>query len=239
MKVDVIATVDEVKVEDIKNKTVIVLDILRATSTIVTALAHKAKRVIPVETIGQARQYREEDQLLAGERYCKRVAGFPFTNSPTEMSSSQIEGKTIVLTTTNGTRAIQKSIKAARVLIGSFLNGPTVARLAIELRRDITILCAGSRQKFALEDGLCAGYLLNEMTQLVSDLCIDDFGESMLAAFKYYEDQLPAVMHTTATGKRLVAVGSVDDIVFCSQKDVYSFVPVLKENAILIDFPIH
>ena len=236
MKVEVVSNVEEVKWEDIKNKTVIVIDVLRATSTIITALACGAREVIPVETLGQARQYRGEQYLLAGERYSKRVSGFPYANSPTEIQQAPLQGSTLVLTTTNGTRAIQKSLKADRVAIGSFLNGSACANWAIATQKDLPILCSGTRGKFALEDGMAAGYILNQMKESTLDLRIDDFGEAMIAAYEQHKDRLPEVLQTTATGNRLVQNGYLDDILFCAERDRFRFVPIVQDNAIVIHF---
>lgn len=236
MKVEVVSNVDEVKWEDIKNKTVIVIDVLRATSTIVTALACGAREVIPVETLGQARQYRGEQYLLAGERYSKRVSGFPYANSPTEIQQAPLKGSTLVLTTTNGTRAIQKSLKADRVAMGSFLNGSACANWANTNQKDLTILCSGSRGKFALEDGMAAGYILNQLKENVIGLEIDDLGEAMIAAYEHHKDRLPEVLQTTATGCRLVQHGYLDDVLFCAERDRFRFVPIVQDSAIVLHF---
>lgn len=237
MKIEVVCKVDEVKFDEIKHRTVIVIDVLRASSTIAAALAHGASEVIPVETIGQARMYKGEQYILAGERYGKRVCGFPLTNSPTEMTNAPLHGHSLVLTTTNGTRAIHKSWKADTILIGSFLNGLACAKMAQQLRKDITILCAGSRQQFALEDGICSGYLLSLLQQGVPELIINDFGMAMLAAFHGYKNNLFQVLRTTATGKRLVQAGNEEDIGFCAQQDLYSFVPTLRSESIIVQYP--
>lgn len=238
MKVDVVSQVDELKLDEVKNRTVIVIDVLRASSTVITALAQGAEEVIPVETIGQARQHQGNHYLLAGERYGKKIMGFPFSNSPTEMCSAPLSGNSLILTTTNGTRAIQKSLKAEAVLIGAFLNGKACADLALQLRRDLTLLCAGSRQKFALEDGLAAGYILSQMLQNYSDICTNDLGKAMCAAYQFHKDHLTETLQETATGKRLMHAGNFADIEYSAQKDLYSFVPILKNEALLIHFPI-
>lgn len=150
VKVEVISTVDEIRHEEIFHKTVIIIDVLRASSTIVTALSKGYEQVIPVETIGQAQSLQSETAYLAGERYGKKIQGFDFSNSPTEiMAESQIR-PTLILTTTNGTKAIQKAKKGESVLIGCLMNAKACADKALAYQRDITILCAGSRQLFAL-----------------------------------------------------------------------------------------
>lgn len=233
MKIEVVPTVDEVKLEHIKHRTVIVIDVFRASSTIAAALAHGANEVIPVETVGQARVYERDGYVLAGERYGKKIVGFPFANSPTEMTTASLNGCSLVLTTTNGTRAIQKSWKAADVLIGSFLNGTACAALAMRFKRDLTILCAGSRQQFSLEDGLCAGYIASIVTSIDSRATVNDFGKAMTAAYQFHQHDLPAILKSTMTGKRLVQAGYEADLAFCAQKDHYELAPILRQNAIV------
>lgn len=237
MKIEVVSRVDEVKIEEIKHKTVIVIDVLRASSTITTALAHGAAEVIPVETIGQARGFQGDQYILAGERYGKKVIGFPYSNSPIEMTQAPLTGNSLVLTTTNGTKAIHKCWKASSILIGCFLNGATCAQMALQLKKDITILCSGSRQKFALEDGVCAGYIVACITQQVSNLFINDLGKALLSSYEYHKDQLSEVLKTSATGQRLLSWGNESDVEFCAQKDLYPFVPRVKEESIILQFP--
>ena len=237
MKIEVVSKVDEVKLEEIKHKTVIVIDALRASSTIITSLACGAKEVIPVETIGQARQFLGNSYLLAGERFGKRISGFPYTNSPTELSAAPLDGCSLVLTTTNGTRAIHKAMKADSILIGSFLNGTACAKMAAGFRKDLTILCAGSRQNFALEDGIAAGYILSVLREHIKDFCLNDLGLAMMATYEYQKDNLALVLESSATGKRLLAMGCSADVHFCAQRDTYSFVPIVRDDSIVLDFP--
>lgn len=118
MKVEVIAQLDELRMEDILNKTVIVIDVLRSSSTIVTALAIGYREVCTTETIGQARNLESDDYFLAGERYGKKIQGFTFSNSPCEIQEVPVTRSGLILTSTNGTRAIQKAKKGSLVLIG-------------------------------------------------------------------------------------------------------------------------
>ena len=123
MKLDVIISADNIKEEYLEDKIVVVIDMLRATSVIITALANKAKEVFPILTVEEAFNKKEEflrvekEVLLGGERKALKIEGFDFSNSPLEYTSEKVKGKTIILSTTNGTRAINLSLKAEEILI--------------------------------------------------------------------------------------------------------------------------
>ncbi|MEF3301944.1 2-phosphosulfolactate phosphatase [Paenibacillus sp. GYB003] len=234
MLVDVIPCVNEARSDDLIQKTVIVIDVLRATSTIVTALEHGCAAVVPTETVNQAKQCQQEGDLLGGERFCKKIAGFDFGNSPAEYSTPAVAGKRVVLTTTNGTRAIQKSQRAGRMLAGCLLNAEACAEAAYSFGRDIVILCAGTQDEFCLEDGLCAGLLVRYLQQLGDGrLQANDFGSAMLHAFDAVQGGLEEALLSCASGRRLVKLGHEDDVRFCARTNVYRLVPVWKDQSLV------
>ncbi|MDF2720415.1 MAG: 2-phosphosulfolactate phosphatase [Paenibacillus sp.] len=230
MRVDVIPTVNEARVDGLFQKTVIVIDVLRATSTIVTALAHHCSSVIPVETVNQALQLQQPGDLLGGERQCKKIAGFHYGNSPLEYTAADISGKRIVMTTTNGTRAIQKCQRAFRTLAGSLLNAEACAKAAFSLRRDVAIVCSGTRDEFCLEDGLCAGLLLCYLRQLNEEpVATNDFGIAMQLAYERSAGRLTETLLDSDSGQRLCKLGLEEDVHFCAQLNRFELVPVWKE----------
>ncbi|TCS84020.1 2-phosphosulfolactate phosphatase [Tepidibacillus fermentans] len=228
MLVDVIPIVDEVKNENLYKKTVIIVDILRTSSTIITALANGIEWIIPAETIGQVKTIKniETSALLAGDRFSKKIQEFDLGNSPLEYTSLPLKNKKIILTTTNGTRAIQKAGKGEYIFIGGFLNGASCIQKALKLKRDIVILCVGNRNEFALEDGLAAGFLIDTLMKNSDQAYeINDFGKAVYGMYKYYEDKLTDILKTTETAKRLTQLGFGDDIHFSSQINYYSVCP--------------
>lgn len=229
MHIDVIASINEARAIDLSQRTVIVIDVLRATSTIVTALAHGASGVIPVETIGQAKQCAGTHDLLGGERYCKNIPGFDLGNSPLEYTGASMKGKRIILTTTNGTRAIQKSLKAEYIFAGSLLNAKACAMTALKLRNDIALLCAGTQDNFAFEDGICAGMILHEMLHLPLpselNLVYNDLGKMVLSAYRHHQDNMHMALMDCASGRRLMKIGYAQDIEHCAQLNAISLVP--------------
>ncbi|WP_195571174.1 2-phosphosulfolactate phosphatase [Paenibacillus sp. 1001270B_150601_E10] len=237
MHIDVIASVNEARAIDLSQRTVIVIDVLRATSTIVTALAHGASGVVPVETIGQAKQCATAGDLLGGERYCKKIPGFDLGNSPLEYAGEHVKGKRVILTTTNGTRAIQKSMRAKHILAGSLLNAKACAITALKLRNDIALLCAGTQEAFAFEDGVCAGMILHEMLHqpIHAELTLvyNDLGKMVMSAYRHHQDDLVHALKECASGKRLAKIGYADDIQHCAAINSIPIVPRFDQHMMI------
>jgi 2-phosphosulfolactate phosphatase len=228
LRIDCISNISETFAHDVAGKTVFVIDVLRATSTMTTALAKGAASIVPVETVAQAKQAAGEGDLLAGERQCKKIPGFALGNSPLEFTEETVKGQRIVMTTTNGTRGIQKASKAANVLAGSLLNAGACARAAIQLKRDVVLLCAGTQDTFALEDGLCAGMIVKELRGLLQeDLIIDDFATAMEGAFHFYSERLEDTLLACESGVRLTGLGQRIDVAYCAQQNTHTLVPIL------------
>ncbi|MFJ2044322.1 MULTISPECIES: 2-phosphosulfolactate phosphatase [unclassified Paenibacillus] len=231
MRVDVVGNVNEVRRMDIAGRCVVVIDVLRTTSTIVTALAYDAADVIAVETVPQAKQLNVKDAIRGGERFDKKITGFEVGNSPYEYMTPNIAGKTIILTTTDGTRALIKASKARHVFAGSFLNVKAVAAVLCELRRDILLLCAGDQDEFALEDGLCAGSIIEELyRQSPFPIMLNDLGLALHQAATHAEDKLPDLVRVSAGGRRLERLGRMHDVTYCTQLNLLDCVPEMGEG---------
>lgn len=233
MNIDVIPTVDEIKSEELFHKTVIIVDILRTSSTIISALANGAHYVIPVETVGQAKNLKNHNfnYLISGDRFYKKIPGFDLNNSPSEMATSPITEKTIVLTTTNGTRAIQKALKGEHVLIGGFLNGEYCIQNALTLKRDIVLLAVGDRNEFSLVDGLAVGFLIDIIKKKCKNTVeINNFGLAMFGMYKYYEDQVENIINNSQMGKKLIQQGLKDDVNISSQANLYPICPYVNND---------
>jgi 2-phosphosulfolactate phosphatase len=237
LEITVIPSVYEARSDDLVNKTVIVIDVLRATSTMLTALAHGCEAIYPIETVMQAKQLQRPDWLMGGERSCKKIPGFDLGNSPFEYMDHRIAGKTILITTTNGTRAIQKASRAATILAASLLNGSACAKEAAALKRDIIILCSGTQDVFSLEDGICAGQLVEEIQRsLYKDgitSSVNDFGLSMLYAFRQVQSGMTEALLNCANGKRLTKLGFLEDIIYCSRMNLIELVPMMEDGKLI------
>ncbi|WP_458460736.1 2-phosphosulfolactate phosphatase [Paenibacillus sp.] len=226
MRVDVVGNVNEVRTMDIAGRSAVVIDVLCTTSTIVTALAYDASAVIAVETVPQARHMEMKDCIRGGERFDKRITGFEVGNSPYEYMTEDIADKTIILTTTDGTRALIKASRAKHVLAGSLLNVKAVATVLCELQRDVLLLCAGNQDDFALEDGLCAGCIIEELhQQSYSPIQLNDLGMVLHQAVSQCQDSIPDMVRVSSGGRRLEKLGRVHDISYCSQLNLLDCVP--------------
>lgn len=233
MQVGVIASVNEARADQFTHRTAIVIDVLRATSTMVAAMKAGAVSIVPAETVMEARALIRPGDVLGGERFNRKITGFELGNSPLEYRKETIEGKRLVLTTTNGTRAITKAMRAENILTGAIVNATACARAAMELRRDIVLLCAGSNDEFAIEDGLCAGLLLDRLeNQCQHSFETDDFGTAMLALYRNRADKMLETISHGAAGRRLIKMGFGRDVEWCSVPDSDDIVPRLNGDAL-------
>ena len=212
----------------VKDETVVVVDVLRATSTIVTALANGAREVVPVKKVEDALAKRSKNTLVCGERNAKKLEGFDLGNSPLEYKSEVVSGKTIVLTTTNGTQVIEK-IESDNVIAASFLNVSAVVEYLKE-KESITIACAGTNGKFSLEDFLLAGMIVKRLER-------DDLVDGALVAKRYFESVKSVreeIKKHSSHARRLIFFGFEKDIDFCLREDLFSVVPVLIDGAFIL-----
>src|SRR5687767_9077128 len=163
---------------------VVVIDILRASSAITTAFYNGVAKMIPVATIEEAQKYKENGFLVAAERHAEIVPGFDLGNSPFGYMNAKVKGKTIAITTTNGTQAINAAKHAHKLIIGSFLNLDTVIDYLRKEKRDVLFLCSGWKNKFNLEDTLFAGAVADG---LIAKSGYNTFCDSTIAAVELYK----------------------------------------------------
>ncbi|WCN38679.1 2-phosphosulfolactate phosphatase [Aneurinibacillus uraniidurans] len=234
MKIEVVQTVEEIRHEQVAGRTVIVIDVLKAGSTIVTALDLGFASVLPVETIGQAQLLRKTPNVIfAGERHGKKISEFTYSNSPTELCTHKQPGQQLVLTTTDGTIAISKAARAAHLLIGCFLNAYACIEEALRRQLDITLYCAGTRQAFALEDGLAAGLMIEHARTLLPCVRICDLGIALAASYTHLASSLPDLLLETATGRRIAQQQGTADVLYCARLNTTSIVPMLQDKNLI------
>lgn len=223
--------------QDYRPSVAIVVDILRASTTLCAALASGAEQIIPFSTVEEvlAAASHRGDILLAGERSGKKLREFDLGNSPLEYTKGKVQGKTIYYTTSNGTQAITRVRSVPFVFIASFLNRRSVVDAILSVVEDdgeLAILCAGTDGDFALEDALGAGAVLHALSSCVPDLSLDDASFASLRLFKLYQDDLTAVLCATQHGRFLKSIGYDADIAFAAQLDLLSVVPQYREGLI-------
>ncbi len=229
--VEVCLTPDLVKTYGVENKVVVVVDILRATSVMTTALAHGIKSITPVATVDECRALKEQGYLAAAERDGKTVEGFDLGNSPFTYMNESFAGKKLAVTTTNGTLAITRSVNPEEVVIGSFLNISVVANYLMNQEHDVMILCAGWKGMVNLEDTIFAGALVELLSKSFDTE--NDSAIAALALYKMAQGDMLGFLKNSSHAKRLKGLSIIKDIDFCLQRDVYDVLPVLKDGELV------
>lgn len=228
---------------DLGKSTCVVFDILRATTSMMMALANGATGMIPVTQISEAIALREKNGgiLLAGERDGLRIRAaltgsidFDFGNSPQEFTSDRVRGKRIAITTTNGTRALQACAGAKTILIGSFLNLQPLANWLAEHSPDHLILvCSGTHEQAALEDTLAAGALCEKIWTHYADEAVADSAEIARGLYSSMKSDLLGAMSHSQNGRRLLANDALrSDVAFCVQRETLSFIAECKDGVV-------
>lgn len=218
------------------NKTIVVIDVLRASSTIITALTNGAKEVVPVATVEFAVKVSGGmfggQTLIGGERNTKKIDGFAIGNSPFEYSREVVEDKYIVFFSTNGSKAIVKAKFAENLFICSFSNLSAVAKHLVSLDKDVEILCAGNNNLFSLEDSVCAGKLIKKLKKENKKLEISDSSSAALALFERFGEDIFTMLENSEHGQKLSENGFEKDIKYCSQSNIYSCIPMMDGKVI-------
>ncbi|MCU4155034.1 2-phosphosulfolactate phosphatase [Carboxylicivirga sp. A043] len=227
MKIEVIATAQQVTEEQVKNKTVVVIDVLRATSVMVTALSNGAKAVVPVLSPDEAFQIKKSsgcEVLLGGERHAELIEGFDYGNSPLSYTPDVVKGKVVVMTTTNGTLAIHNSLLAKELYIASFLNDKAIVNQLKE-KQDIVLVCSGNNGLYTLEDALCAGRIIHLLQQQHSNIRLSDFALSIKALYESHQQNIHNVAAQGYHYNVLRQKGYQQDLDYCFQTNVCDIVP--------------
>jgi len=238
MRIDVYFTPLGFNAGDVSGRGVVVIDVLRATTSVVTALANGAKAVIPAatseEAVRLASNLEKDGVLLAGERKSVKIEGFALGNSPREMTPEVVAGKTIVLATTNGTPALVAAQGGDPVLLGAPANFKALverARQALVERGDLVIVCAGRERQFALEDAYMAGRLVKAVKKGIRKLDLNEATTAALALTPLYRTWAEA-FEDTAAARQLVEANLGEDVAFAAKQDRFGVVPQYAERRI-------
>ncbi|MEN7551193.1 2-phosphosulfolactate phosphatase [Rapidithrix thailandica] len=224
-----------VDLHELEGKIVVVIDILRATSCITAGLATGVEKIVPVATIEETLSYRQKGFLVAGERNGKKIEGFDLGNSPFNYMARECQGKSVVITTTNGTQAIKKSLPAKEIIIGSFLNLSAIVKYLQHKQEDIVLFCAGWKNRFNMEDTLFAGAVAEQLAQEVEMNCDASLAARQL--FLQAREDIAGFLQNSSHVKRLGRLNGAEDVQFCSKIDKFDIVPILQGNEILPHLP--
>jgi 2-phosphosulfolactate phosphatase len=216
----------------LRNKDVVVIDVLRSSTTIATALRNGAKEIIPVATVERAVKMSGNlfgDAILrGGERNGRMIEGFNLGNSPTEYTEDKVRGKGIIFSTTNGTLAIERARFAQALVICGFVNMSAVTAFLLEQKKDFVILCSGRNGMFSLEDTVCAGMLLRRMLDDPdSDIELSDGALAAVTLYNRLGRNILKMLRGSEHGRYLIQIGLEEDLAVCAGVDTVPVLPRL------------
>ena len=241
MKLSVYFTPLGITSQSVAGKPIVVLDVVRATSSIVAAMAHGARAVVPEATADEAlrvaKNLERDDVLLAGERGGFRIEGFDLGNSPVEMAAEVVRGKTIVMATTNGTGALVAAEPGRPVLVAAITNfSAVIARAREELKTsgELAVLCSGRERMFALEDAYVAGRVVQALLpdNKRKDVALNDAAIAALELVRRYGDRWKRAVLASAASRALKKIGFSADVEAVTEVDAYDIVPEYSERII-------
>jgi len=221
----------------VRGDVVVVVDVLRCTSSIITALANGARSLRPVRTVKEARRIHAQTPryVLAGERGGRKPKGFALGNSPREFTRDAVEGRDIIITTTSGTAALTRVMDARWVLIGALVNAQVVAdaaaRIGAKEGRGVSLALAGKRGSFSLEDFLGAGAIMAALP--TKSVAYSDAAYASVLAFQAAKASLTTIIQAGSHGQTLQRLGLGEDVVFCTQLNTHRIVPQFADHHII------
>lgn len=226
---------------------VVVVDVLRATSTIVEALHNGARAIVPVATVDDAARIAQnigrDSVLLCGERKARPIEGFDLGNAPPEFTAERVRDKSLVMTTTNGTgaflsvaeRRAQGDAEAKVILAAAFLNLSAITARLVDAGGAVAIVCAGREGRFALEDAVCAGAVVRGLKDAGGEYTLNDGAAAARALAGRHMRDLERMLELTAAGRHLVEVGRREDLAFCATVDRTDAIPRFRDRMITLE----
>lgn len=220
-------------------KTVVVIDVLRATSVIVHALSRGAAEIIPVATVEEAFNRRSlapaRSTLLGGERESRKIDGFDLGNSPREYGNERVNGKRLILTTTNGTKAFHLVASGREIIAASFFNIGATARRCLGLDTDLLIFPSGDEGRFSLEDVVCGGMLIDRiLNEKRGPVSLTDASQAALILYLRFRENPVEALRLSSHGKDLMERGFEEDLDYCAQVDMTDIVPTFRDGVIRV-----
>ena len=229
MKIDIVISANHIDEESLKGKITVVIDMLRATSVITTALGNGANKIIPITSVEESFDVKDKlkeegiEALIGGERKAMKVDGFDMTNSPLEYTKEKVSKRDIILSTTNGTRAINLCLLSDRIYIGSFLNGGHLAEYLSKMNKDIVIVNSGTNGELSLDDFICSGYIIKEILKH-KDFELTDIAKLAKMTYENNED----VYKYISNAKHYNVLKSLNleaDMEYCCRKNMFDTIP--------------
>jgi 2-phosphosulfolactate phosphatase len=234
VRIDVAPTADAVVPAELAGVTALVIDVLRASTTIITALTTGCDAIVPVAEPADARRRAlampNGGALVAGERHGEPIPGFDLSNSPVEFQNPRVRGTTVYFTTSNGTRALLAARAAHAIGVAAFINVSAAAAWAAGLGRDVAILCAGSRGAHSLEDWTCGGLAVEHILAAVPSAVLTDAARDALETGRRYAADVGRLKRDAPWARRLILAGRAADVDACLRLDTTNLVPRYVPN---------
>jgi 2-phosphosulfolactate phosphatase len=225
----------------VRDRTAVVIDVLRACTSIAAAFQSGAEKVIPAESVVAATRLLStldrDHALLCGEREGKKVSGFDLGNSPSEYSAAAVRGKTLVFASTNGSKALARTTTAHEVLVCSFVNLSAVCTRLLATAESVAIILAGQSGRFSLEDAVCGGQLLSLLRAELPDIKVGDGGAAAELMAAQFDGDLLGMLRRSSHGSYLESIGFGEDLLACAALDSIPVVPVCREGRIVVESP--
>jgi 2-phosphosulfolactate phosphatase len=239
MRLDVLLLPREIPIRPRPELYAVVIDVLRATTSIVVAFQHGCRSILPVASAAEARSARSAspDAVLAGEEGGLRAPGFDLGNSPREFTREAVAGREVILTTSNGTKTLHAVAAGRTVAVGAFRNRAAVADWLLGRGADSLVVCSGYGGGFSLEDAVCAGAIVDRVGELATGLTLCDGARACRALWERYGSDLVRLFRETDWGRRMLALGFEADLAVCAELDATAVVPLMQGARITLDMP--
>ena len=224
--------------DDVRDRTVVVIDVLRACSTIATALHHGARAVMPVPDMAEASKIAAnldpDVYRLGGERNAEKIEGYHLGNSPLEYTQEVVEDRDVILNTTNGTKALSRAKSARHLVAGCFLNAGRIVDFIRDADTDVAIICAGRQNRLSLEDTLCAGLMLSRLWGGIEPDAATDAAHTAFSLYQTDSDDVRTALRRANHAHNLTERGYDDDVDYCFEVDTLPVLPYYKDNRLVL-----
>jgi 2-phosphosulfolactate phosphatase len=239
MRLDVLLLPREIPVRPRSELYAVVIDVLRATTSVVVAFQHGCRSILPVASAEEALAARatSPDAVLTGEQGGLRVPGFDLGNSPREFTREVVAGRDLILTTSNGTKTLRAVAGGRTVAIGALRNRSAVADWLVGRGADSLIVCSGYEGGFSLEDAVCAGAIADRVVQLGAGLSLGDGARACQILWQRFRSDLVGLFRQTDWGRRMLALGFESDLAVCAEVDATAVVPLMEGDRITLARP--
>lgn len=238
LKIDLFLSQSEIQRSQISDQLVVIIDVLRASTSMITALANGCKAIISVSEIDKAKKLAKNflpgSILLCGERNEVLIPGFDLSNSPLEYTADKVKDRTIIFTSSNGSKLFDYVQYGQKIIVAGFVNVTVIAKFIVESKLDVAILCAGKNGQFGLEDAVCGGMIINKIAELKDkSSALNDGAIAAQTMYQFYGKNIIGMLYQASHGKRLIDIGQEQDLLECGKIDAIEVIPILDGNELV------